>query len=176
METDLVRATWGLVVATALLVVAASIPIFRDIADKRERRRRTSAQLIPDMNILRSRLDGAIKQLVDSRSLSEAGIERRLELVEGETHMIYQIITEYERPSLLFANETYLVRHFLTQARNELRRAQKLVGKTAADDIRARDDALLRVRRLYKAALVSLDAPATVACEGSDYQGRELLG
>jgi hypothetical protein len=32
------------------------------------------------------------------------------------------------------------------------------MDKSDADDVRSRDDALLRARRLYKAALTSLDA------------------
>jgi hypothetical protein len=158
METELVRATWGLVVATALLVIAAIVPLIRDAADRREQKQRISSQLIPDMNILRSRLEGADGRLANSRSLTDAAIGRLMEFVELELGMIGRIIGEGERPSLLFANEVYIVRHLLTQASNELKRAQRLADKTDPDDVRARDDALLRVRRLYKAALMSLDA------------------
>ena len=52
MDTGLVEATWELVTATALLVAAAAVPLFRDAADRRDRQRRVSSQLIPDMNIL----------------------------------------------------------------------------------------------------------------------------
>lgn len=157
-ESGLIGATWGLVIATALLVFAASIPLFRDASDRRERRRRISAGLVPDMNILRSRLAGGGRRLADVRSLTDSAVERQINLVHGELEMISEIIDKGERPSLLFVNETYLVRHLLTQAHNELERAQELTGKADANDIRTRDDALLRTRNLYKAALESLDS------------------
>ena len=72
--------------------------------------------------------------------------------------MIFEIIRDGTRPSLIFANETYLVRHFLTQAILELRRASNLTEESDADSVRIRDDSLLRARRLYKAALTTLDA------------------
>jgi hypothetical protein len=163
MDSQLVGATWGLVVATALLVVAAAVPLFRDAADRREQKRRISARLIPDMNILRARFEDACNRFADSRSFSDETIQRRIDLIDDpELNLVHGIITEGERPSLIFANEIYIVRHLLTQAKNELRSALKLSGKMDANDIRARDDALVRVRRLYKAALTSLDAAERV--------------
>lgn len=158
MEADLVRATWGLVAATALLVVAAIIPLLRDIADRRERRRARAANLIPDMNIFRSRLDGGCKRLANVRSLSKEQIAFQHEGSDEELGMIHAIIKQEERPSLLFANELYLVRHLLTQAHHELERAERLADETEADPVRRRDDALTTARRDYKAALISLDA------------------
>jgi hypothetical protein len=160
MEKELVQATWGLVIATALLVVAAIIPVLRDAADRRGQMRRISAGLVPDMIILRSRLETACDSLAGSRSWSEEDINSQIESADHELSMLYRIITQGDRPSLLFVNELYLARHLLTEAKRRLARAIELIDKTSADDIRARDEALLGARRAYKAALMSIDAAA----------------
>jgi hypothetical protein len=72
--------------------------------------------------------------------------------------MLYRIITQGDRPSLLFVNELYLVRHLLTEAKRQLTRAVELIDQTSPDDIRAQDEALRGARRAYKAALMSIDA------------------
>lgn len=158
MEADLVRATWGLVAATALLVVAAIIPILRDAADRRERRRILGAKLVPDINLLHSRLVGGCNRLREPRSLSKEDIEDQHENARGELKMLGPILREGERPSLIFANEIYLARHLLTQATYALKRAHGLADEIDADDVRQRDDALFEARRNYKAALMSLNA------------------
>lgn len=160
MEKELVQATWGLVIATALLVVAAIIPVLRDAADRRGQRRRISAGLVPDMIILRARLETACDNLAGSVSWSEEDIKGQMESADHELSMLYRIITQGDRPSLLFVNELYLVRHLLTEAKRRLARAVELIDETSADDIRARDEALLGARRAYKAALMSIDAAA----------------
>lgn len=158
MDTGLTEATWGLVVATILLVATAIVPLLRDFADRRESRRKVGSQIVPDLNILRSRLAGGSRRLVNGRSLSIKEIDFQIEAADGELEIISEIIDDDARPSLLFANETYLVRHFLTQARGELRRANHLMDESDVDSIHRRDDSLLRARRLYQAALTSLDA------------------
>lgn len=158
MESELVKATWGLVVATVFLVIAAGIPLVRDATDRRERRRLMGAQLVPDMNILRSRLEGGCDKLKDGRSLSPTDIGFQIQAANGELEMISDLIKAGNRPSLTFVNDTYLVRHLITQARQELQRADRLAGDTDAKTVRGRDDALREARRDYKAALMSLDA------------------
>jgi hypothetical protein len=158
METGLAHATWGLVVATALLVVATAIPVLGELADRRDKRIRMGAGLIPDMLILRSRLEGADTRLSNARSLSEEDVKRLIKWVNQELEMIYRIITKGDRPSLVFENELYLVQHLLTQAKQRLIIARELTDKTDPDEIRLRDDSLLGARRAYKAALLSLDA------------------
>lgn len=160
MEKELAEATWGLVIATALLVVAAIIPVLRDAADRRAQRRRISAGLVPDMIILRSRLETACDKLVHSLSWPEGDIKSQIDSADHELSMLYRIITQGDRPSLLFVNELYLARHLLTEAKRRLIRAVELTGKTSADDIRARDEALRGARRAYEAALMSIDAAA----------------
>lgn len=158
MEKQLVHATWGLVVATALLAVVAMVPLIRDALDRRAERLRIGAGLVPDMIILRSRLEGASDELAASRSWTEQDIKDRIEWNDEELEMIDPIIEQEDQPSLLFINELYLVRHLLTQANTRLAHALELANETAADDIRARDDALVGARRAYMAALMSLDA------------------
>jgi len=158
MERELIQATWGLVIATFLLVVATIIPLFRDLADRRDRRRLLGSQLVPDMNILSSRLKGGCDRLAGGPVLSQAEIAGQLEWADGDLTMINNIIDSGARPSLLFVNETYIVRHLLTQARMELRRAQEIINGQGADEVPARGAASRRARTLYRAALVSLDA------------------
>jgi hypothetical protein len=158
VENELVQATWGLVIATALLVVAAIIPVLRDAADRRSQRRRISAGLVPDMIILRSRLNAACDKLAGSRSWSEEDIRSQIDSTDHELSMLYRIITQGDRPSLLFVNELYLVRHLLTEAKRQLTHAVELIDQTSPDDIRAHDEALRGARSAYKAALMSIDA------------------
>jgi len=158
VENELVRATWGLVIATTLLVVAAVVPVLRDAADRRAQRRRISAGLVPDMIILRSRLAAACDNLADTRSWSAEDIRGQIGRTDHELSMLYRIITQGDRPSLVFVNELYLVRHLLTAAKQQLDRAVELIDQTSPDDIRARDEALHNARRAYKAALMSIDA------------------
>lgn len=158
MEKELVHATWGLVVATALLAVVAIVPLIRDALDRRAEKLRTGAGIVPDMIILRSRLEGASDELAESRSWTEQDIKDHIRWNDEELEMLDPIIEHGNRPSLLFVNELYLVRHLLTQAKRRLARALELVDKTDIDDIRTRDDALVGTRRAYTAALTSLDA------------------
>lgn len=158
MEKELVQATWCLVVATAFLAIASMIPLIRDMLDRREERRRIGAGLVPDMMILRSRLEGGTNELAASRSWSDQDIKNRIEWNAEELDMIDSIIAQGSRPSLLFVNELYLVRHLLTQAKLRLERSLALTNKVDAKEIIAQDDTLASVRRAYAAAWTSLDA------------------
>jgi hypothetical protein len=160
MEKELVQATWGLVVATALLAIASIVPLIRDTLDRREERRRIGAGLVPDIMILRSRLVGGSNELAASRSWSEQEIKDRVQWNDEELDIIDSIIVQGSRPSLLFVNELYLVRHLLTQAKLRLERSLALTNKTDAEDIKQRDDKLASARIAYAAALASLDAAA----------------
>lgn len=158
VEKELVQATWGLAIVTTLLVVMAIIPVLRDAADRRAQRRRISAGLVPDMIILRSRLTAACDNLADYTKWSEEDIRSQIDSADHEKSMLYRIITQGDRPSLLFVNELYLVRHLLTVASRRLTRAVQLTDQTSADDVRARDEALRGARRAYMAAVLSIDA------------------
>jgi hypothetical protein len=160
MENELVQATWWLVTATGLLALASIVPLVRDILDRREERRLIATALVPDMMILHSRLAGGASELAASRSWSERDIKDRVELNGEELGMINSIIMQGSRPSLLFVNELYLVRHLLSQARLRLARSLVLTNKADADasDILERDKTLKDAHRAYVAALQSLRA------------------
>ncbi len=158
VEKGLVQATWGLAAVTALLVVMALIPVLRDAADRRAQRRRISAGLVPDMIILRSRLTAARDKLASYRKWSEEDIRDQIGSAGHESSMLIRIITQGDRPSLLFVNELYLVRHLLTQASLRLTSALELTDETSPDGVRARDQALRGARRAYQAAVLSIDA------------------
>jgi hypothetical protein len=137
VEKGLVQATWGLAAVTALLVIMAIIPVLRDAADRRAQRRRISAGLVPDMIILRSRLTAARDKLAGYRKWSEEDIRDQIGSAGHESSMLIRIITQGDRPSLLFVNELYLVRHLLTQASLRLTSAyagirSRLPGETGS--------------------------------------------
>jgi hypothetical protein len=158
VEKELVQATWGLAIVTALLVIMAVIPVLRDAADRRAQRRRISAGLVPDLIILRLRLTAACDDLADYTKWSEEDIRSQIDSADHEKSILYRIITQGDRPSLLFVNELYLVRHLLTVASRRLTRAVELTDQTSPDDIRALDEALRGARRAYMAAVLSIDA------------------
>ena len=74
VDTQLVGATWGLVVVTSLLVIATIIPFLGDILKRRNERAIVAARTVPDMNILRSRLEGAVDQLGNAGGLTKGDI------------------------------------------------------------------------------------------------------
>lgn len=152
-------ATWALVVATTFLAVAAGIPLARDMADRRARQLLVGANLVPDVNLLRSRLESCSYRLADVEAvtrcdLKEAGdqLEEDLQILDG------CVIQSSERPSLEFVSETYIARHFLTQAKLELSGALSLENSDDRDGVRRRDEAIRRARRCYKGAEMSLAA------------------
>jgi hypothetical protein len=90
--------------------------------------------------------------------MSKEDIRSQIENVDGELVMIHKIIASGDRPSLVFENELYLVRHLLTEAKERLTNAVELRDMSGADETRALDAALLGARIAYKAALISLNA------------------
>lgn len=54
MDSQLVDATWGLVVATALLFLATSVPAVVQLNERRNQRRALASQLIPSLHGMRS--------------------------------------------------------------------------------------------------------------------------
>ncbi|WP_395638371.1 hypothetical protein [Pseudolysinimonas sp.] len=156
-ESAIVGATWGLVVVTALLVVATVIPFVGELLRRRAERAVVASRAVPDMNILRSRIVGAVDRLGSSDATLQRAIEHQEVLCDKELHMLAPII-EVRDASLKFTNELFLVRHLLTFSRQNLEKAAKVPDTSPAADIRKRDALVGDARRSYMAALLSLDA------------------
>jgi hypothetical protein len=110
------------------------------------------------MNILRSRLEGADRQFAENQTLTDESIKKGIRNVDVELGMIHDLIESGERPSLKFVNDTYLIRHHLTQARIALFRAQAASDESSVEDMRERDESLRKARACYRAAFIDLDA------------------
>lgn len=157
MEDPIVAATWGLVVVTALLVVATVVPFVGDLLKRRSERAVIASRAVPDMNILRSRLEAAVERLGKSESLTKDRLEWQAASCDNELRILAPVI-EVRDASLKFTNETFLVRHLLTFTVQALTEAADLADEADAESIRKRDKLVRDARRGYQAALLSLDA------------------
>jgi hypothetical protein len=158
-EHQLVLATYALVLATALLVVATAIPAIQRWQDERAARRAKASRVVPDINILHSRLAGGMRPFIGMVEMTKEQAERWLGRVEGEQEIAQEIIQHSYAISLKFANEMYLVRHFLTQIKIELKGiVQSYDRDNPEDEHDVRRDRLARIARLYKAGDATLRA------------------
>ena len=103
MEASLVAATWGLVAVTALLVGASLVP---QVVAQRAAARQLAAQIVPDMNILNSRLRALADRLLDADQWEKEDVEREIDNAEGMLSMV-EPITEVRSAGLEFASETF---------------------------------------------------------------------
>lgn len=157
MDDQIVAATWGLVVVTALLVIATIIPFVGDLLKRRSERAIVASRTVPDINILRSRLEGAVTRLGKTDRLDMRTLEQQEELCDDELRMLAPII-EVRDASLEFTNELFLVRHLLTFTAQSLAKAVALAEANDIESARGRDALVRDARRGYQAALLSLDA------------------
>lgn len=157
LDEPIVAATWGLVVVTALLVVATLIPFVGDLLKRRSERAVIAARAVPDMNILRSRLEGDVKRLGKTDRLTKEKLERQVDSCNDELRMLVPIV-EVRDASLAFTNEVFLVRHLLTFTESSLTKAVALAEEVDPQNVRNRDQYILDARRGCQAALLSLDA------------------
>lgn len=150
-EDQLVFATYGLVIATALLVIATAIPVVQRWAEQRSAAEGRAGRVVPDMNILHSRLEGYVTRHANRTTMdpeiTSGGVDRDLAIVARIVEYSYSV-------GLEFANEMYLVRHFLTQARIEIRAAER---EAASDD----DGRYDRIRTALAAACANYKAADT---------------
>lgn len=118
-------ATWGLVIATALLVVASAIPAISAILDRRRRRADSITALIPDMHILRTRINGAIHSYSNPYPSNDE-LEKWGDDVWEVLGILKPLFEPGRQQGLKFTNELYICRHLLTQAYYEYRNAAQL--------------------------------------------------
>jgi hypothetical protein len=153
--SNVVLATWGLVLVTFLLVLASTVPA---LIERRREKERTAASLIPDMHMLRSRLEGTVDVLIDPEMVGEDVLEDQLSRVDTDLELLGGILRVRGYTSLEFANELYVVRHLLTHAGERLSDALALIEEHDEESVRRRDAAVSQACREYIAARISLGA------------------
>jgi hypothetical protein len=133
MEASLVAATWGLVVVTALLVIATLVP---QVIAQRATTKQLAAQIVPDMHILNSNLRAMSNKLLDADDWLKDDTEVEIEEA-GQFLRMLGPITQVRSAGLEFASEMFICRHLMTQARLLLgertycmtRKVNRLYGK-----------------------------------------------
>lgn len=165
--TALTTATWGLVVATSLLAVAAAIPAVRALIEARNDARGQAALLVPDMHILRSRLNGQIADLQRSRSASTEVVESYAEEAEEQLGMLAPLVAAAPHQGLQFTNELYICRHLLTQAMYDLRNSADESSESIGDKGIVHQTSLERPLHLHVAAKTSLNAAEALLPRGA---------
>jgi hypothetical protein len=169
-------ATWALVVATALLVVAAGIPAIASLAEYREKKRRASAELVPDIHMLRSRFNGVIASLSEEGPADAEHVEYWMEDNDEQLGILARLLDLGPEQGLRFTNELYVCRHLLSQARYEMRGAAREARERAANgDATVPRDALARALRLYAAARTTLqEAESLVPAKARSIDGESF--
>jgi hypothetical protein len=156
-EHSLVLATYGLVIVTMLLVVATAIPAYQRWSEFRQQHKVVAGQVIPDMNILLSRLDGGVTTLIGKTQLSEDDATTVHKWLREEGEMTAALIDHAYRVSLAFANELYILRHLLTQASIEVQRIIHTYANESGESLHdLHRDATTRLCRLYQAGSITL--------------------
>jgi hypothetical protein len=153
----LTNATWGLVVATALLVLAAAIPAGAALMEHLHARKQRVAMLIPDMHFLRSRFNGMAQEIDNAFLPDEEWVAAVLDRNETDHDMVNRLADIAPKEGLALTSEFYVCRHLLTQARYSLQRAE-LASEEEPPDRATADAALRRARNLYVAARATIDA------------------
>ena len=150
-EASLVSATWALVLVTLLLVLVTTVPT---IIERRRERQVLALGFVPEMHILKSRIDGSVITLLRPEELSEPDVDRIIEYCDEDIEMLYPLTRL--RISMLFSNELYVCRHLLTQAGFQLRNASLLFEGATAEEVRERDRLIREACAHYRAASVTL--------------------
>jgi hypothetical protein len=153
---SLAHATWGLVVATALLVVAAAIPALGALRERRNQGRTRAALLIPDLHMLRSRFEGWTTDIDAAVDPNSEWCDSMLDCNKGDLKILSPLIDAAPNESLHFTSELYILRHLITQARRELQRCERAV-LTDPMDRESSGKALRRARNLYLASTETLN-------------------
>jgi hypothetical protein len=151
MEEQLVRATWGLVVATSLLVVATLIPLIGDILARRDRRLRLASQVVPDLNILKNRVQDATEHMLKILEPSQEQVEFYFRSCLRSLEFLHPLI-EIRDFDLRAMNELFILRHLLTFARDDLRELSQPLETNDTQSVRARDETWHRICRSYLAS------------------------
>lgn len=154
-DSGLVFATWGLVAVTAILVAVNTIP---PLLERRRRLSAAAARLVPDMDLLRTRLQRrSSRRSMSSTRLDEATVLQWSEQVDRDLEMLSSFMDTREA-GLELVSELYVCRHLMTSASLALFRAR--IAFASGDDpesVRERDESVAKAARCYRAAIVTLD-------------------
>lgn len=138
-DTPLITATYGLVVATGLLVIATAIPAYQRYREGRAERLGRAMKLVPDMNMLHSRLRGQLATVVRMTGGDLDSFDRMIYEHELNAEYLARLVKGSYDVGLRFANELYVSRHLLTQAADNLRylarQAEKVEGRKSDHDL-----------------------------------------
>jgi hypothetical protein len=154
---QLVRATWGLVVATGLLVVATLIPFVGDILARRDRRLRLASQVVPDLNILKSRVRDATERMTEIVEPSQEDLNFYIQSCRRDLELLDPLIGIRD-VNLTAMNELFILRHLLTFARDDLQGIHQFLGTDDPKSVRARDETWRRICRRYAASQLTIAA------------------
>ena len=155
--TNLVVATWGLVAATTLLVIATSIPAVKAIIDRIREKKALATRIVPDLHILRDRVDKWANDLLAKENPTKAFFEEYVEVADHDLELLGRIASGSPHFGMEFASEVYVCRHLLTQTMYELRRCAKLSEEPLSEKVvKEKSASLSRATTLYLAAKLSL--------------------
>ena len=132
--TALETATWGLVVATALLFGATAIPAITSVIEVFAERRRRAAEVVPDMHMLRSRINGLIRTLQADGSVSARIVDGYVGDLDEQLEILARVIRHAPKQGMKFTNELYVCRHLMTQTKHEIQGASKQAKHNKDDD------------------------------------------
>jgi hypothetical protein len=151
-------ATWGLVVATALLAIAAGIPALTSLAHLLAERRQRVAEVIPDLHMLRGRLNQQIGWLGTDSSSSTAVIGEYADNARDLLGIVARLLELAPAHGLKFTNEVYVCRHLLSLALYEIEGAVDEAHRDSDDQEFAlvASSSLVRAVRLNVAAKTTL--------------------
>jgi len=151
------KATWALVIATSLLVVAAAFPAYGALAQARRGKKVAVSRMIPELGFLRDRLARIVEELLEDER--EQHIDLALHLDE-ELEMLAPLTDQATSIGFALTEELLLCRHLVTQAGMELDLVEMYSETGTTKDTASRQKHLARAVRLCLAGSRSVEAAA----------------
>jgi hypothetical protein len=155
-------ATWGLVLATAFLVVATAIPAYQRWQDARTRRLARSARLVPDMHMMRGRLNRRMERLRSAHAPDYELLDDSADDANELLRILGGISDQAAEGGLAFTNEIYVLRHLLSQA--------KYASEAGAAALAEGHDGVPQFEKAYRefaAAKLTVDAAEALLPKGT---------
>lgn len=153
------KATWALVLATGLLVLATAIPAVAALIDGWKRKTVLVARLIPELGFLKDRMASEAERL-SRPALTLDELEFFQEELDEELEILSPLVQEGPLIGFAFMEELLLCRHLVTQARIEGDFVEMAWDNPGNQEVKARQEHIDRAIRLCLAASKSLEAAA----------------
>jgi hypothetical protein len=109
----IVQATWGLVIATSLLVVASAIPVVLTLRERWLARAEHAARIVPPLHLLASRISGLAEGICDPHYAYRDAEDD----IGGQLKMLGRLLDDAPALGIRFVSELFVARHLLTLAR-----------------------------------------------------------